>query len=508
MKHYYAFLIFLTTILNSAAQQMPLDFENSNQVFTTFGGSTFAITDDPTNPSNKVGQFTNSGANGQGFFIDLNSRNINMDTQNEISLDFYKSDANQHEILVKIERGTNADVEIRKTIPAGNANTWQNFTFNFSSASGQYSRLTIFIDIDNATSGTYFMDNITDGSTPIDPFQIDVEYNDLVWSDEFDTSGAVDDTKWYHQTFGPNGGRWFNGEEQHYTDRLSNSKVENGNLLITAKRENFTQDGVTLPFTSARLNSKFAFTYGRVDVRAKLPLGEGTWPAIWTLGKNINETGGYWQTQGFGEVNWPVCGEIDIMEHGLHATNIVSSAIHTPSSFGNTVNTQTKALADVANDWHVYSMNWSPNKIVFLIDGVGYYEYNPATKNANTWPFDLEQYLLLNVAMGGFAGNVESSFTESSMIIDYVRVYQNTNTASIDDVFADKFSVYPNPASDIIRIKTNETIEKVEVYSVIGKRILQQDNNKQINLASLQSGLYLLKIYADNKVVTKKIVIQ
>ncbi|MFT5892733.1 MAG: beta-glucanase (GH16 family), partial [Dokdonia sp.] len=270
--------------------------------------------------------------------------------------------------------------------------------------------------------------------------------------------------------------------------------------------EVFTQDGVTLDFTSARLNSKFAYTYGRVDVRAKLPFGNGTWPAIWGLGKNINEVGGYWDEQGFGTTNWPACGELDVMEHGLHATNEVSSAIHTTSSSGNTVNTATQILPNVAENYHVYSMNWSPDQITFMIDGVGYYTYNPSVQNNDTWPFDLEQYLLLNVAMGGFSGAVDPGFSETSMVIDYVRVFQNN--LSVDDTFAQKFSVYPNPASDFISIKTVENIDRVELYSILGQLVNKNNGTKQIDTKYLKSGLYLLKIYSGNNTVTKKIIIE
>jgi beta-glucanase (GH16 family) len=258
--------------------------------------------------------------------------------------------------------------------------------------------------------------------------QIDVVYNDLVWSDEFNDNGAVNSNNWFHQTQIPAGGSWFNGEVQHYTNELTNSFVSNGNLNIVAKKEPYTSQGITKQYTSARLNSKFSFKYGRVDIRAKAPNGQGTWPALWLLGKNINEDGGFFDAA-FGTTNWPACGEIDIMEHGIFPNqplNYVGSAIHTTSSSGNTVNKGGIQASDIQNNYHVYSMNWSPNQITFLLDGVIYYTYNPTVKNAATWPFDAEQYLLLNVAMGGFAGTIPSSFTETSMVIDYVRVYQNT----------------------------------------------------------------------------------
>lgn len=156
------------------------------------------------------------------------------------------------------------------------------------------------------------------GTTPTTPGKT------LVWYDEFNNDedtyisgvdNAVDATKWFHQTKFPNGSSWYNGEIQHYTNRKVNAYVSDGTLKIVAKKENFTEQGQTKNYTSARLNSKFAFTYGTIEIRAKLPTGVGTWPAIWTLGKNINERGAYWQQEGYGSVTWPACGEIDIMEH-------------------------------------------------------------------------------------------------------------------------------------------------------------------------------------------------
>ncbi|MFM7487574.1 MAG: family 16 glycosylhydrolase, partial [Cytophagales bacterium] len=245
----------------------------------------------------------------------------------------------------------------------------------------------------------------------------------LVWSDEFSGTGSPNSTLWFHQTQLPAGGNWFNGEQQHYTNRLSNSSVGNGVLKITARKEIFTDQGHTKQYTSARLNSKFAFTYGRVDVRAKLPIGAGTWPAIWMLGQNIIEPGGVFSNQ-FGTVSWPACGEIDIMEHWGNNPNVIHGSIHTPSSFGSTFNTSTRRLSQVSASFFVYSIIWDENKIDFLIDDIVFYSYNPPVKSASTWPFNKPQYILLNVAMGGVGGAIDPAFTESSMEIDYVRVFQ------------------------------------------------------------------------------------
>lgn len=499
------------------SQQMPIDFNSSQDNFISFSGSGFSNRNDPADSSNKVGQFFNDGSNpSQGFYLDVP---VNTDNQKTITLSFFSFDPSNHNILLKLEDQNKTNIQVKETFSITAAQSWQSVTFDFSNAtnssngnseiaSGTYSRIAIFIDYGFTTPGTYLIDDISNGESVTNPSDLDVNYTDLVWSDEFNGSGAINASKWHHQTVGPNGGRWYNNEIQHYTDSETNSFISNGNLNIVAKKEAKTQNNVSLDYTSARLNSKYAFTYGRVDVKAKLPSGNGTWPGIWTLGKNINEPGAYWQTQGFANTNWPACGEIDIMEHGLHSTNEVSSALHTPSSSGNTSNTASKMLADVANDFHVYSMNWSPNQITFLIDDIAYYTYKPSDQNDATWPFNKEQFLLLNIAMGGYSGTPDSNFTQSSMIIDYVRVYQNTSTAGINEGFNSKFSVFPNPASDLISIHTNKLIDKVELYSVMGQLVFTEENiTKYISTQQIKSGLYLIKIYSNDKITTKKILI-
>ena len=142
---------------------------------------------------------------------------------------------------------------------------------------------------------------------PVIGFSQSTRYDSLVWSDEFNYNlgGGIDPNRWFHQIQLPNGSSWYNGEIQHYTNQDTNANVKNGKLFLRAVKESYTNQGVTKNYTSARLNSKFAFKYGRVEVKAKLPTGAGTWPAIWMLGKNISEPGAYWQTQGFGTTPWP-----------------------------------------------------------------------------------------------------------------------------------------------------------------------------------------------------------
>lgn len=236
---------------------------------------------------------------------------------------------------------------------------------------------------------------------------------ELLWSDEFDQAGAVDTDKWFLETFAPQNGGWHNNELQHYTDRLDNAYISDGTLKIVAKKEEYTSSGTTKSFTSARLNSKLQFTYGKVEVKAKLPRTQGTWPAIWALGANINE------------VPWPKCGEIDIMEQLFEDHLMVQSAVHVQGRYGDDPALQQIKISDVTENFHVYGMIWDPEKIVFTVDGEGFFTYQPEDRSEDFWPFDKDQYLLLNVAVGGtLGGEVDPNFTEDQMEVDYVRVYQ------------------------------------------------------------------------------------
>ena len=334
-----------------------------------------------------------------------------------------------------------------------------------------------------------------------------------VWEDQFDTPGVVNPSKWHHQTqvIIPGVG-WANGEEQHYTNRIDNSFVDSsGFLRIIAKQETYSDQGLTKNYTSARLNSKFAFTYGRVDIRAKIPVGAGTWPAIWTLGKNINEDGAYWDSQ-YGTTSWPACGEIDMMEHGIFPNqdiNYIKSSLHTPCCYAGNPNGGGTIASDLENDFHVYSLNWSPDEITFLLDGVGYYTYNPAVKDDSNWPFYEDQFILLNLAMGGIAGNIPSGFDQATMLIDYVKVYQEEELAIGENSdLQDTLVVYPNPSSDIVYIQTQTTPSNLQLLDLSGKRVVTKlATSKSIDVSNLTPGIYFLVITTNNHQVVKKIMI-
>lgn len=229
----------------------------------------------------------------------------------------------------------------------------------------------------------------------------------LVWADEFDTEGTPCNDNWTYD-IGNTG--WGNNEVQYYAKK--NAYIKEGILKITAKKETY----LGAPYTSARMKTqdRYSFTYGKVEVRAKLPEGGGTWPAIWMLGDNIKT------------VSWPACGEIDIMEHRGNHLGETSSAIHNTSGYGNTpyVGYPVKDVT-VTSEFHVYSINWTKDKIEFMKDDIVHYTYQPSIKGGANWPFDKEQFIILNVAMGGtLGGAIDPEFTESDMEIDYVRVYQ------------------------------------------------------------------------------------
>ncbi|MDZ7778171.1 MAG: glycoside hydrolase family 16 protein [Bacteroidales bacterium] len=224
----------------------------------------------------------------------------------------------------------------------------------------------------------------------IDDFQYDGTIEDdqddysLVWADEFDVDGAIDSEKWFHQTKLPSGGSWFNNEIQHYTDRTDNAVVEDGILKIIAKKETYSDQGYTKNYTSARLNSKFAFTYGKVEVKAKLPTGVGTWPAIWMLGKNINEDGAYWETQGYGTTTWPDSVRETLWSTAGSNQNFVQSATHTPSSYGATENLWRTNHPTASTEFHVYTIEWTLDKLIFSVDGNTHYIYEPQVQDSDT----------------------------------------------------------------------------------------------------------------------------
>lgn len=253
--------------------------------------------------------------------------------------------------------------------------------------------------------------------------QVTVTRNDLpyqlVWADEFEGNSLNTD----HWTIETGGGGWGNQEKQYYTGRTENLRIENGILLIEAKKEIYQSHS----YTSARINTKDkkSFKYGKIEARINLPAGKGTWPAFWMLGAN------------FASARWPLCGEIDIMEHIGSKPTMISHAVHTSEKNGSKGNNwySQKTVSDAENNFHVYGIEWEEranegdDAIHFTIDGVKtatiWEPHVDAT--IQKWPFKQEFFIILNLAMGGtMGGTIEDAIFENPVIlkIDYVRVYQ------------------------------------------------------------------------------------
>lgn len=243
------------------------------------------------------------------------------------------------------------------------------------------------------------------------------DFKKLVWADEFDKPGAPDASKWSYDLGDgcPDVCGWGNNELEYYTNDSKNVRVENGVLIIEAIKE----DKGGKSYTSTRIVSKGKgdWLFGRIEVRAKLPRGRGTWPAIWMLSTD-------WKYGG-----WPASGEIDIMEHVGFDPGVVHGTIHT-ESYNHIKGTQKEGkvtIPDVSEAFHVYGIEWTQDKMTFFIDNNRYFSVTKSsTDDFRGWPFDQRFHLIMNVAVGGNWGGmqgIDESIWPQRMEIDYVRIY-------------------------------------------------------------------------------------
>lgn len=226
----------------------------------------------------------------------------------------------------------------------------------------------------------------------------------LVWQDNFNGQ-SLDTTSWTNEVAKAG---WVNNELQRYTNG-ENIKVKSGKLFIEARHENNE-------YTSGRVISKGkrSFTYGIVKIRAKLPKGTGTWPALWMLGEDENK------------VDWPACGELDIMEHVGKQPGFIHSSIHDLAGYGATPFTGIVEIKHPYSKFHIYSMEWTKDFITFFVDGKTVYHYQPKEKDTKNWPFDKPFFLIFNIAIGGNMGGptVDNTCFPTDMVVDWVKVYQ------------------------------------------------------------------------------------
>jgi beta-glucanase (GH16 family) len=234
----------------------------------------------------------------------------------------------------------------------------------------------------------------------------------LIWEDDFKNvnGSAVDASKWVYDVGGHG---WGNNEHQYYTSGTNNCYIQDSNLVIEAKKEDFEGKA----YTSARIKTKgkFEFQYGKVEMRAKLPYGQGIWPAFWMLGEDINQ------------VDWPNCGEIDIMEFIGKDPQKVYATAHGPGYSGDkSIGSSLSLMSAPGNDYHIYSIEWSENKIEWFIDGQKYHTVTTENVGSNPWAFNRKFFLMLNLAVGGNWPGYPDDTTvfPQKYLIDYVRVYQ------------------------------------------------------------------------------------
>lgn len=234
----------------------------------------------------------------------------------------------------------------------------------------------------------------------------------LVWSDEFNYNGLPDSSKWNYDVGGHG---WGNNEAQYYTkNRKENARVENGHLIIEAIKESF--EGKS--YTSARLvtKGKGDWQYGKIEVKARLPIGLGTWPAIWMLGSTT-------------PLKWPDDGEIDIMEHVGFDPGKIHASVHCKKYY-HSIGTQKTAnimAPDFNEKFHTYVVEWNKENVKIFLDGKEYFSFSNEHSGYEAWPFDNKMHLLLNIAVGGNWGGmkgVDEKIWPQKMEIDYVRVYQ------------------------------------------------------------------------------------
>lgn len=234
----------------------------------------------------------------------------------------------------------------------------------------------------------------------------------LVWQEEFDYQGLPDSLKWGYEI-----GHVRNNEAQYYTEaRPENAWVDSGRLAITARRDNWNGN----EYTSASLTTRgmTAWTYGKIEMRAILAGGRGTWPAFWTLGTNI------------GTVGWPACGEIDIMEYVGFDPLRVYGNIHT-EAYNHTDGTGKGHSIEIAapyEQYHTYAIEWYPDRIDFLVDGSKHFTFADEGAGWEAWPYNSPQFIILNLAIGGSWGGqqgIDTTIFPVRMLVDYVRVYQD-----------------------------------------------------------------------------------
>jgi len=338
----------------------------------------------------------------------------------------------------------------------------------------------------------------------------------LVWDDDFDNS-EIDLNKWNFE-IGTGDWGWGNNEAQYYTNDPENAYIEDGNLTIQAVHENYGG----MNYTSARLTTKNKgdWRYGKFEIRAKLPTGIGTWPAIWMLPTD-------WVYGG-----WPESGEIDIMEHVGYNPNWIHGTIHT-DAYNHMDGTQLGGqihINDASSNFHIYSIVWSDESIKWYVDDIQFYDfYNDQQDDFTTWPFNQDFHLILNLAIGGTWGGqqgIDDSAFPAQFKIDYVKIYEASQLSSYDRLLPIRYKSYqnyPNPFNPITTLRYNlpgDAMVNITIYDMMGRQVKTIVNGSQTaghktiqwNATNdknrpVSAGLYLYAIQAGEFKQSKKMVL-
>jgi len=378
----------------------------------------------------------NVSQNGSGYSVQLLQGPLTLTKGSKYKVQF-KAKADT-EIPLTLKVGGVGDVAWRAYVQEDKNLTteWATYeaTFTMTQETNDNARFEFWL----LNPGTYYIDDISlvktgevelleEGIlTEVD--EDAVESWELVWEDNFDGT-SIDSSAWTFELGSPdwngdgNPDRWGNNELQYY--QQDNASVSDGILTITAKEEQVKDMGTTFDYTSTRMitKDKYEVQYGRMEIRAKLPIGQGIWPAIWMLGNDIDEN------------PWPNCGEIDIMEYLGHKPSVVHGTIHGPESAGAGVGSgYTLETGQFNEEFHVFTIEWDADEIEFYVDEQLYHVANKDEIGASDWVFDHPYFFIFNVAVGGnWPGNPdETTSFPQEMQIDYIKVYEDTNPDSID----------------------------------------------------------------------------
>ncbi len=328
----------------------------------------------------------------------------------------------------------------------------------------------------------------------------------LIWSDEFE-GPSINTSNWVFEIGNNNG--WGNNELEYYTSRPENAKIENGQLVITARQESYGGKS----YTSARMKTqgKRSFKYGKIEAYIKIPMGQGSWPAFWMLGDNISFIG------------WPKCGEIDIMEHVNNASS-VNGTIHWANAAGAHVSEGKTTTFDVSQ-YHLYTIEWNSAQIKWFIDYKPYFTFSISNSVNSTEEFHLPHFILLNLAIGGnWPGNPNGTMQfPISMNVDYVRVYEFVTDVEKTEEIPSEVKLlqnYPNPFNPETKIgyqlaKSGHV--SLEIYDTIGNKVKTLvdeyknagNYNSQLSTlnSQLSSGVYLAVLKTGGFVKTQKLVL-